>query len=209
MKKLLLGIVLIATMLIGAVSAIDIGNEFYLYGRDNKEVSKILEISQSEIENYCQQNGITLLAVNHDNTKQIRQITVQNDFSKKIGNLAVLSNDEILKLTYDLCRVENARGKVLEKNGFKYLKLELKSVDSGGDYILTQYITVTDKNMVTLSFYTDASLSTDYCDEIFNSQFENLSGLKTVLMVFLILLSGVALLLSVMIVRDLNQKKKF
>ncbi len=209
LKKLLISVMALAVMLTTFVSALEIGDEFYLYGRDNKEISQVLSMSDAEIAQYCKENRITLLAVNKDNTKQIREITCETEFSKKVGNLAVLSDGEIKNLTTDLCKTENAKGKVIKKNNLKYLKVELIGKDSGGEYVLTQYITVKNKKTVTLSFYTSADLSTDYCDEIFNSQFQNTNGLKVVITVFLALLLAVAAMLSVMIVRDLNKPKEY
>ena len=207
-KKLLVSLAVLTVLLSSALSALEIGEGFYLYGRDNKEVSKILNMTDAEIKDYCEQNSITFLAVNEDNTKQIRETESVNVFSKTVGNLAVLSNIEIKNLTADLCGFENAEGKVIKKESYKYLKVELKTKDSGGEYVLTQYITVKDGKSTTLSFYTSAALSTDYCDEIFNSQFKNTSALRVVITVLLALLFGLAAWLSVMIVRDLSTHKK-
>lgn len=207
-KKLLVSLAVLTVLLSSAVCALEIGEGFYLYGRDNKEISKILNMTYAEIKDYCKQNGITFLAVNTDNTKQIRETENVTEFSKTVGNLAVLKDDEIKNLTADLCGFENTEGKVIKKEGYKYLKVELKTKDSGGEYVLTQFITVKDGKSTTLSFYTSADVSTDYCDEIFNSQFKNTGALKVVITVLLALLFGVAAWLSVMIVRDLNAPKK-
>ncbi len=207
MKKLLIAVLAIMVMLIGVVSALEIGDDFYLLGRDNEKLSKVLSMSEADIESYCKQNQITVLAVNEDNTKQIKQTVSETEFSKKIKNLAVLSNSQIKELTADLCGMENVSGKVLEKDTFKYLKIEVRGKDSGGEYILTQYITVKDGKNETLSFYTSAKLDTAYCDEIFNAQFEDTATLKTLIIVALALLFGLVAVLSVMIVRDLNKPK--
>lgn len=207
-KKLLLSLAAFTVLLSLAVWALEIGDGFYLYGRDNDEISKVLDMSDDEIKAYCEQNSITLLAVNSDNTKQIRETERVTEFSKTVGNLAVLSDSEIKNLTADLCGFDNTAGKVIKKDSYKYLKVELKTTDSGGEYILTQYITVKEGKNITLSFYTSSELSTDYCDEIFNSQFKNTGTLKVVITILLAFLFGVAALLSVMIVRDLNAPKK-
>ena len=208
LKKLLISVLIIALMLMTVVSALEIGDDFYLYGRDNQKLCEALSMTDTEIANYCKENYITALAVNKDNTKQIREITRGTEFSKTVKNLAVLKNDEILNLTYQLCGIENAKGKVIEKDAYKYLKIEVKGKDSGGEYILTQYITVKNSKIVTLSFYTSNGKDTSYADKIFNSQFESTGGLKVVITILLALLFGVAATLSVMIVRDLNKPKE-
>lgn len=195
-------------MLTTVVSATQIGDDFYLYGRDDKKLASALSMTEEEVKKYCNDNDITLLAVNKDNTKQIREITRKTEFSKTVKNLAVLKNDEILSLTYQLCGIENVKGKVIEKDAYKYLKIEVKGKDSGGEYILTQYITVKNSKTVTLSFYTSNGKDTSYTDKIFNSQFSNINATKGWLTAALAVLLGVAVVLSVMIVRDLKPPKR-
>ncbi len=207
LKKLLIAFVGIAVMLVSVVSALEIGDEFYLYGRDDKKLAESLSMTESQVQSYCKENYITLLAVNKDNSKQIREITRQTEFSKTVKNLAVLSDKEILDLTFQLCGIENAKGKVIEKDAYKYLKIEVKGKDSGGEYILTQYITVKNGKTVTLSFYTSNGKDTAYVDEIFNSQFSNTSAIKGWLTAALAVLLGICAVLSVMIVRDLKAPK--
>ena len=195
-------------MLTTVVSALEIGDDFYLYGRDDKRLAATLDMTEEEVKAYCTENNITLLAVNKDNTKQIREIVRETEFSKTVKNLAVLKNDEILDLTYQLCGIENAKGKVIEKDAYKYLKIEVRGRDSGGEYILTQYITVKNSKTVTLSFYTSNGEDTSYTDKIFNSQFSNLKATKGWVTIALALMLGLCTVLSVMIVRDLKPPKR-
>ncbi|MBQ3548116.1 MAG: hypothetical protein IJA44_06560 [Clostridia bacterium] len=208
LKKILISVVALIVMLTTVVSAIEIGDDFYLYGRDDKKLANALSMTEEEVKSYCQENGINLLAVNSDNTKQIREITRETEFSKTVKNLAVLKNDEILALTYQLCGLENVKGKVIEKDAYKYLKIEVSGKDSGGEYILTQYITVKNSKTVTLSFYTSKGKDTSYTDKIFNSQFSNITATKGWLTVALAFLLGLSAVLSVMIVRDLKPPKR-
>ncbi len=195
-------------MLTTVVSALEIGDDFYLYGRDDKRLAATLDMTEEEVKAYCTENNITLLAVNKDNTKQIREIVRETEFSKTVKNLAVLKNDEILDLTYQLCGIENVKGKVIEKDAYKYLKIEVRGKDSGGEYILTQYITVKNSKTVTLSFYTSNGEDTSYTDKIFNSQFSNLKATKGWVTIALALMLGLCAVLSVMIVRDLKPPKR-
>ncbi len=208
LKKLLIAITVLSVMLISVVSAFEVSDEFYLYGRDDKKLAKALSMSDSEIETYCKDNHITFLAVNEDNTKQIRETTRKTEFSKTVKNLAVLSNNEITDLTFQLCGLENVKGTVVEKDVYKYLKITVKSKDSGGEYVLTQYITVKNSEIVVLSFYTSGGKDTSYVEKVFNSQFKNVSATKGWLTVALAVLLGISAVLSVMIVRDLKAPKK-
>ncbi|MBO5089690.1 MAG: hypothetical protein J6C27_02115 [Clostridia bacterium] len=207
LKKLLIAVTVLTVMLVSVVSALEIGDDFYLYGRDNKKLADVLSMSEDEVSAYCKDNNITFLAVNNDNTKQIRETTRVTEFSKTVNNLAVLKNDEIIDLTYQLCGIENVKGKVIEKDVYKYLKIEVKSQDSGGDYILTQYITVKGGKSVVLSFYTSDGNDTSYTDDIFNSQFSNTSATKGWLTAALAVMLLICAALSLMIVRDLKAPK--
>ncbi len=208
LKKLLIAVTVLTVMLVSVVSALEIGDDFYLYGRDNKKLADVLSMSEAEVSAYCKDNSITLLAVNADNTKQIRETTRETEFSKTVNNLAVLSDGEIADLTHQLCGIENVKGRVIEKDAYKYLKIEVKSKDSGGEYILTQYITVKGGKSVVLSFYTSGGKDTSYTEDIFNSQFSNTSATKGWLTAALAVLLLICAALSVMIVRDLKAPKR-
>lgn len=208
LKKLLISVVAVCVLLTTVVSALEIGDDFYLYGRDDNKLATALNMTVDEVKSYCDQNNISVLAVNKDNTKQIREVVCETEFSKTVKNLAVLKNDEILDLTYQLCGIENAKGKVIEKNAYKYLKIEVKGKDSGGEYILTQYITVRGGKSVVLSFYTSGKKDTSYTEDIFNSQFSDTSATKGWLTAALAVLLLICAALSVMIVRDLKAPKR-
>ena len=68
---------------------------FYTYqsGQDAESTAKILGMTAAELENYCTENGIIFIAVNEDNTKQIRLSVTESAFSGSIGNLSNLSDD--------------------------------------------------------------------------------------------------------------------
>ena len=48
--------------------------KFYSYesGKSSAETAKILGMTDTELESYCAENGIKFIAVNNDNSKQIR-----------------------------------------------------------------------------------------------------------------------------------------
>ncbi len=138
---------------------------FYILGEDNKEIAEILGISEADLGSIDD----AFLAINKENTKQIRLTVSVTDFSNGIGNISNISNDKISALAPELSGVESAKGEIIEKNGQKFLKIQLRSVDSGGDYILTQYITVAAKQNFILSFYTDFNEDTEYIEKTFET----------------------------------------
>lgn len=139
--------------------------EFYVLGENNNEIADILGVSSEEL------NAVddSYLAVNKENTKQIRVTASVTDFSNSIGNISNLSNDKISALVPELSGVENAKGEVIDKDGQKFVKIQLRTEDGGGEYILTQYITVAARQSVTLSFYTDMGENTEYIEKTFET----------------------------------------
>ncbi len=192
------------------IFALQLDSDFYVYGQNNKQLCEVIGMRESELENYCKTNSITFLAVNKTNTKQIRKTEVKDDFSKKVGNFLALKDKEIIDLAADITGFSDVSGTVLEKGNKKFLKVELKTEDSGGEYILTQYITVTGGTKEVLTFYTAANEDTDYIEDVFSSQFKTssaLSGLKIVAVVGIVLFSVLAVLVLVAIIRDTFEKE--
>lgn len=190
--------------------ALQLDGEFYIYGQNSKEICQVFGMNESELENYCTINNITFLAVNKTNTKQIRKTEVKDDFSKQLGDFLALEDKEILDLANDLTGFSDISGTVLEKGNQKFLKLEVKSTDSGGEYILTQYITVIDGVKEVLTFYTDANENTDYIEEVFSSQFKTTDrffGLKILAVIGIFLFSLLAAVVVVAIIKDTFTKK--
>ena len=148
-----------------AKAAIEPYGEFYTLENDRVKVAEILGITQSDL------NSIQdiYLAVNKENTKQIRIRTEITDFSNSIGNISNLSDDKITALIPDISGFENVKGDVINKDGQKFIRVQLRSSDSGGEYILTQYITVASKQNFVLSFYTDINEDTEYIEKNFES----------------------------------------
>ena len=143
--------------------------EFYTYGQDNDKIAELFNLEQAALKAYIGENSIRELFVSKDNTKQIRLTFETTDFSNSIINLSYLSNDSILSLTPDIIGIEGVKGQVLEKQGQKFVKTQLKSADSGGEYILTEYLTVADRSKLTLSFYTQYGTDMEYIENTFNS----------------------------------------
>ncbi len=209
-KKFVLIFSVIACLLSVNVFALELDNEFYIYGQDNKELSKTVDMSESELKEYCKNNNITFLAVNKTNTKQIRKIETEDSFSKKIENFFALRDNEILELTEELTGFPDARGTVFEKGNKKFLKVELKTKDSGGEYYLTQYITVENSKKEVLNFYTDSKEDISYVEEVFSSQFKtskSTSVLKVISVIGMVLFGGLALVVFVAIIKDTFDKK--
>lgn len=182
--------------------------EFLVYGKQNSALAKTLGMSETELKDYCKSSGITYLAANADNTKQVRKTEIQDAFSKQIVDFAVLKDKEILDLTTELTGFSDAKGEVVVKNSYKFLKIEMETEDSGGKYILTQYITVKKSTKQVLTFYTAVDADRGYIDEIFEQQFKKEFDYKPFVIIGVILLGLAIVVISVLIFKDLNKNKE-
>ena len=177
-KNLFKRIVLIFAMLSVAFSVtvyaednvfIETDNTFSIFPEDANALSSILGMKKKDIENYCKQNNIVYLAADNDNSRQIRITMYTNEFANSVVNISGLSDDKISALAGDIVGIDGVRGEVVDKNGQKFLKTQLRSDDSGGGYILTQYFTVAKRQNVVLSFYNSLDVDIDYINPIFES----------------------------------------
>lgn len=204
-------IITILLVLIGLfsleLSALEVPEEFYVYNKDNQKLSETLGMTENELQEYCQKNKITFLAVNPQNTKQVRKIEQSDEFSLKIVNLSVLSDKEILDLTENLASVPNVSGKVETQNSQKYLKIEAQTKDSGGEYILTQYITVKDGIKTVLTFYTEKGESREYVEKVFNSQISVNNIFKIVVLAGIGLFALLAVVVVVFLIKEIFLNK--
>ena len=190
--------------------ALQVDEDFYVYGQQDAQLCEVIGMTEGELKEYCKTNNITFLAVNKTNTKQIRKTEIKDNFSKKAGDFSAFKDKEILDLTEELTGFSNVKGVVIEENKQKFLKVEVKTTDSGGEYIITQYITVADTVKKTLTFYTDAKEDTDYVEEVFSSQFKvsnTVSAFKVITVVGIALFSVLALIVLVAIIKDTFTKK--
>ncbi len=148
---------------------INAGKEFTVLssGKNEKELASILGITENELIGYCRENSIEYLAVNRDNTKQIRLSVNQTEFSSAVINFSNLSDENIAAVVPGIVGVSNVKCETADKNGQKFAKVRLSSSDSGGDYTVSQYITAANKKLFILSVCTAADKDADYADEIF------------------------------------------
>ncbi len=177
------------------------GDTFYVYGKDSNKVAEILGMSAVELRDYVEYTNIKYLAVNKDNTKQIKTTEYMDEFSKEVDSFYSLRDSEILELAKELSVTEN--GEIIERGKYKFLKVTARTKDSGGEYILTQYITVDNGVNLILSFHTDINEDTDYIEDYFNDQIKEPSAVfKGVATAGIIVFSVFAVFVLGLIIKD-------
>ena len=138
--------------------------DFFIYSASPDKVAEILEMTTEDLKTDVQSKRIIFLAVDKENTRQIQLTETENKFSATVSNLSNLSDSSIRSLVPDITGAQNIKGKVVLHGEQKYVRIELKSEE----YILTQFFTVENKKLYTLSFYTDVETSTNYIKDTFS-----------------------------------------
>ena len=181
--------------------------EFLVYGEDDIELfCRAFDMDDCEIVDYVNENNITYLAINRDNTKQIKRSETVDAFSKKVVDFNVLADDEIINLANEISGFKNSKGEVVTARGYKLLKSELKTEDSGGEYVLTQFVTVKNSKKIILSFYTASEQSRDYIDAVLEEQFPKEKDFKPLVIVGTVAFSLAVLVVLGLIILELRKK---
>ncbi len=203
MLKKITCVLAVCLIFIFSVSAAE---EFFVFGKNNTEVAKTFNMTVSDLEKYCSDNGVSYLAVNTDNTKQIRKTETADEFSKDVFDLSLLSDEKILQLTDELSGFSGASGEVVEYDALKLLKTEHETEDSGGKYIITQYVTVKNAQKTVLTFYTAENVSRDYIDAVFKEQFEESKDYLPFVVIGVCVFAVLGAALLVLIFRDFKKE---
>ena len=189
--------------------------DFYTFDNDEAEVEKSLSMTKSEIEAYLNENKIVYFAVDKENRRQIKLSVSETDFSNSIINLNGLTDESIINLLPEMCGIEGLNGSIILNGGQKFVKVELKSTDSGGDYLLTQYITVAERKMLILSFNNATDTDTEYIDKTFESFSSPLFDAKTesstksnIILIIIVLLVFISVIALVTVIKDLTVQRK-
>lgn len=218
-KRLICIAVVIPVLILSVFAAdtkvkINAGKEFTVLssGENEKELAAILGITEDELISYCKENSIEYLAVNRDNTKQIKLSVKQTEFSSAVINFSNLSDENIAAVVPDIVGVSNVKCETADKNGQKFAKVHLSSSDSGGDYTVSQYITAANKKLFILSVCTAADKDADYADEIFegfdsgdfNHTKSTKNGYNGIIVGAIVILVCVCAFVTVTLIRDIR-----
>ena len=172
MKKIFLAICLV--FLLGfSVTALEIdkitpGDDFIVYSKEPEKVAEVLKTDVESLSTKITEQNIKYLAVTKDGSKQIQATENETEFASSVNNLSNLSDSSIKTLLPDITGLPNIVGKIVSKDGQKYVKINLKNENE--DYILTQFFTIEDGKLYTVSFYTKSGVNTDYIENTFKTE---------------------------------------
>jgi hypothetical protein len=201
-------ICLICALLLCCSVTVLADSEFLVYGEDDIDIfCQAFDMDAGEIKYYLSQNNITYLAINGDNTKQIKRNEITDAFSQKVVDFSVLEDSEILNLANQISGFENSKGQVVTVGDIKLLKTEVKTKDSGGEYVLTQFVTVKGGKKITLSFFTAGDGDRAYIETVLKEQFPKEKDFTPFLIGGTVALSIAILVVIVLIILEFRKKE--
>jgi hypothetical protein len=201
-------ICLICALLLCCSVTVLADSEFLVYGEDDIDIfCQAFDMDAGEIKYYLSQNNITYVAINGDNTKQIKRSEITDAFSQKVVDFSVLEDSEILNLANQISGFENSKGQVVTVGDIKLLKTEVKTKDSGGEYVLTQFVTVKGGKKITLSFFTAGDGDRAYIETVLKEQFPKEKDFTPFLIGGTVALSIAILVVIVLIILEFRKKE--
>ena len=219
LKKIILAICLV--FLLGfSVTALQLDKitpdeDFIVYSSAPEKVAEVLSCAPQSLASKVAEQNIKFLAVTEDCSKQIQAVETETDFAASVKDLSNLSDSSIKPLLPDITGLPNIKGKIISKDGQKYVRINLKNENE--DYILTQFFTIEDSKLYTVSFYTKSGISTDYIDTTFKTE-ESISdsieipktptAFKVIVIIGTVIFGLACLVLVYSIIKDFVKPKK-
>lgn len=172
---------------------------------DKTEVANVIGITAKEVDDYFKNNYLEFLSVSEDNTSQIKLSVLADEFSSKIFSFNNLGDEQILKLANSLFTGSYEQvsdgAKIVRNNSVKFLKYEETLTDNGGEYTVTQYVTVYNGKTYRLSVFIggqEKNLSDTVFESLtFNQLNEGLSPLTKIFIIVGIVIFAVIIVLSI------------
>ncbi|MBQ5764602.1 MAG: hypothetical protein IIW03_00490 [Clostridia bacterium] len=191
---------------------------------ENTELLESLGYSESAFKNYLKQvdnTQILFLGVNPDNMAQVTVKASSTDFSKKVTDFSLLTDEALQKTANDLVQVKGARHKMATVNGIKLIEVSATDKDSGGEFCSIQYLTVRNGILYTVGYTFNGAVNDSKVNTAWGSvQSLNIKDvttssafdLGTILLMFLlsaVVIAGVVVvgLIGYTFVRDIKNKK--
>lgn len=146
---------------------------------DNVELIESLGYSLSSFKSYLKSNEngemqTLFLGVDPSSKAQITVKSWSTDFSKKIGNLALLDDEALSKTAKELVSTNGASYKSVSANQMKLIEVRSNDKDSGGNFCSVQYITICNSNFYSLNFTFTGNID----DQKVNVAWETLATFK-------------------------------
>ena len=137
------------------------------YGDKNIEsVAKIMGVTKSELKKKFKDENILFIAVNTDNSIQIRLSRYETELSKKVEDISYLS-DGLLSDIFPELENDNYIKTAIGKTPF--IKNTETLLDSGGNYTSNQYVTIKNGYVYQISVYVSENAEQNLADDFVNN----------------------------------------
>lgn len=133
------------------------------------KAAKILGMSDGELSEFLKKNEITYFAVSNDKSTQIRLSGVEDNFGNTVGEMNNLNNKQLKDLIKTLKKESTAKFSIDTSNGRNYIKSSSLLKDSGGEYTVTQYLTVVNGKTYYLTCYNSGTKTSSEIKSVFSN----------------------------------------
>lgn len=137
-------------------------------GEDAAPMAKRLDMETKELKSYMEENGVLMLAVSKDKSRQIRVIEEQTEFSSLAEDISAMDKTSLNEFAQVVTADNNAAFSYVTNNNRKYIKFSETLSDSGGSYVMTQYVTICGGKIYRYCFYNSGKTEIAAADETFN-----------------------------------------
>lgn len=139
--------------------------------KTNQDFLQKINYTASGFKDYLKNNNIVFYAINKTDGSEIVLKCVSSEFSKNINDLILLDNSSLNTVADKI--LNDKTYTAYEKNGTKFLMVDINAEDRGGSFYGTQFLTVKNGLMYSLSFtFKDSAISSE-SSEIINNVFED------------------------------------
>ncbi len=138
--------------------------------KSNQDFLQKINYTASGFKDYLKNNNIVFYAINKTDGSEIVLKCISSEFSKSIEDMNFLGNDALVSVADKI--LQDKSYTAYEKNGSKFLIVDIDSEDRGGSFYGTQFLTVKNGILYSLSFTFKDSTTALSSNEIVNTVFE-------------------------------------
>ncbi len=142
----------------------------------NPELVEWLGYTKSSMQKYFEDNDLVVFAANEDNSRQIQVKCSQTEFSKQLGDLALLNEEDAQEMVGKILPVgPNDSYSLLWIDDMLMYELLSVSNDSGGSFCSLQYVTIRDGKLYSIGFFENGTQLSDEFKSDIDSMVSTLS----------------------------------
>lgn len=190
---------------------------------DDEQLAQKLGYSADSLSHYMQQKSVISLAINSDNSAQMRLVCRETDLSRELGDITKLSDSRITAIADSL--LKNQSYTVVTLGDKVFLKSQTEESENGNTYAALQYVTVSGGEYYCFNYYgssrtltadesalADSVAATLYIPD--GGAFPTVSANDTLRVFYIVLIAAVILLgiisivlLSISLIRDISKRR--